>query len=132
MRVIQSKAAERTTRRSAFIADVICTVYNRFISLIIIGLIVLNSGSASAGGYGGGGGGPVGTPMADVLCLIVNWFSGNLGHGLATIGISAVAVGAIFGKVSWGLALTVMVGVAVMYGASDILVQLNIISAGVC
>lgn len=127
----QSNAAERSTRRSTFTVDVIYVAYIRLISFIIIGLLVFGADHAVAYG-GGGGGGPVGTPMADVLCLIVNWFSGNLGRGLATIGVSAAAVGAIFGKISWGLALTVMVGVAVMFGASDILVQMRVISAGVC
>lgn len=73
-----------------------------------------------------------GTPLADVLCYIIDWLHGNLGSGLATLGVSAVAVGAIFGKVSWGLALTVVVGVGVMFGAADILVQAGAISGDVC
>jgi type IV secretion system protein VirB2 len=100
----------------------------RVSGLFSIGLVLF--GACQAWAYGGLGSG--GTPMADVLCEIVNWFSGNLGRGLATIGISAVSVGAVFGKVSWGLALTVVVGVAVMFGATELLINIGIISAGVC
>jgi type IV secretion system protein VirB2 len=125
-RVTQSKASEQ----SPATADEVYVLYIKFLLPIIIGLAVFGAGHAMA--YGGSGPGSGGTPMADVLCLIVDWFSGNLGRGLATIGVSAVAIGAIFGKVSWGLALTVMVGVAVMFGASDILFQLRIIRTSVC
>ena len=59
--------------------------------------------------------------MSDVLCLIVGWFNGNLGAGLATIAISAVGIGAIFGKMTWGLALTVGVGVSVMFSATTLI-----------
>ena len=98
----------------------------------VMACAVLCAGNALAYGGGGGGGGYYGTPMKDVLCEIVDWFSGNLGRGLATIGVSAVAIGAIFGKVSWGLALTVITGVVVMFGASQALVDIGVISAGVC
>ncbi len=72
------------------------------------------------------------TPMAYVLCEIVDWFQGNLGRGLATIGVSAIAIGAIFGKISWGLALTVGVGVVVMFGATAALIEIGVIGAGIC
>ena len=67
-----------------------------------------------------------GTAMADVLCLVVGWMQGNLGSGLATIGVSVVGVGAIFGKVSWGLAITVGIGVTLMFKAAAILYGVGI------
>lgn len=67
-----------------------------------------------------------GSPMGDVLCLIVDWMVGNLGWGLATIGISAVGIGAILGKISWGVAFTVMVGCVVMLNATLIVAQMGI------
>ena len=61
------------------------------------------------------------TPMGDVLCAIVDFvIYGNLGRGLATLAIIIVGVGAMLGKVSWGLAITVGVGISVMFGAYDI------------
>jgi type IV secretory pathway VirB2 component (pilin) len=65
------------------------------------------------------------TPMGFVLCQIAGFFYGNLGRGLSTLAIIVVGVGATLGKVSWGLAVTVAVGIAVMGGANDILTLLG-------
>lgn len=63
-----------------------------------------------------------GSPMGDVLCEVVNMITtGNLGKGLATLGIIVVGVGASIGKVSWGLAMTVAVGIAVTIRAPLVL-----------
>jgi type IV secretory pathway VirB2 component (pilin) len=61
------------------------------------------------------------TPMGDVLCDVVDFvIYGNLGRGLATLAIIMVGVGAMLGKVSWGLAITVAVGISVIFGALGI------------
>jgi type IV secretory pathway VirB2 component (pilin) len=61
------------------------------------------------------------TPMGNVLCDVVDFIIyGNLGRGLATLAIIIVGVGATLGKVSWGLAITVAVGISVVFGAYDI------------
>ena len=73
-----------------------------------------------------------GTPTADVLCYVIDLLHGNLGMGLATIGVSAVAVGAVFGKVSWGLAFTVVTGVSVLFGAENLLFQAGVIAGDAC
>ncbi len=62
------------------------------------------------------------TPMGAVLCYIAGFMYGNLGRGLATLAIIVVGVGATLGKVSWGLAITVAVGISVM-GSADKLVN---------
>jgi type IV secretory pathway VirB2 component (pilin) len=62
------------------------------------------------------------TPMGDVLCAVVDWIVfGNLGRGLATLAVLVVGVGAVLGKASWGMAITVAVGISVIFGAHDIL-----------
>lgn len=60
------------------------------------------------------------TPMGNVLCNVVGWFTGNVGKGLATIAISIVGIGALLGKVSWGMAMIVGIGVAIVFGAAEI------------
>jgi type IV secretory pathway VirB2 component (pilin) len=61
------------------------------------------------------------TPMGQVLCRIAGWIIyGNLGRGLATLAIVVVGVGAVLGKTSWGLAITVGVGISVIFGAPRI------------
>ena len=60
------------------------------------------------------------TPMGNVLCTAVGWFTGNTGKGLATIAITVIGIGALLGKVSWGMAMIVGVGVAIVFGAAGI------------
>lgn len=60
------------------------------------------------------------TPMGNVLCTVVGWFTGNVGKGLATIAVTIVGVGALLGKVSWGMAMNVGIGVAILFGAAGI------------
>ena len=57
------------------------------------------------------------TPMGEVLCKVKDWFTGNTGKGLATIAITIVGIGALLGKVSWGMAMIVGIGVAIVFGA---------------
>lgn len=60
------------------------------------------------------------TPMGAVLCNVVGWFTGNTGKGLATIAITVIGIGALLGKVSWGMAIIVGIGVAIVFGAAGI------------
>ena len=60
------------------------------------------------------------TPMGNVLCTVLAWFTGNTGKGLATIAITVIGVGALLGKVSWGMAMIVGIGVAIVFGAAGI------------
>lgn len=39
---------------------------------------------------------------------------------MATLAVAALGIGAMLGKVSWGMAIMVAVGVAVLFGANDI------------
>src|SRR5690606_28286739 len=65
------------------------------------------------------------TPMGSVLCRAVSWFTGNTGKGLATIAITIIGIGALLGKVSWGMALIVGIGVAIVFGAAGIVDALD-------
>jgi type IV secretory pathway VirB2 component (pilin) len=60
------------------------------------------------------------TPMGAVLCTIVPWFAGNVGKGLAVIAVITIGIGALNGKVSWGLAILVGIGVAIIFSANMI------------
>ncbi len=63
--------------------------------------------------------------IADVLCSVVAWFTGSVGKGIATLAIIIIGVGALMGKVSWGMAIIVGIGVAVIFGASNIVSELG-------
>lgn len=63
-------------------------------------------------------GGP--TAIVNALCTVVNWFIGPVGTAVATLAIIIIGVGALMGKVSWGMAIIVGMGVAVIFGAPTI------------
>lgn len=66
------------------------------------------------------------TPMGEVLCIILGMLTTGVAKGLATIGICVMGVAAILGKASWGMAITIGVGIAVMMGSVNIVFDLGL------
>lgn len=73
-----------------------------------------------------------GGALSTVLCSVVTLVSGNLGRGLATLAVIIVGVGATLGKVTWGMAITVAVGIAIIFNAGAIVTALQVNSGGAC
>lgn len=90
---------------------------NRFVAYTL--LAVLFYALAMAQAYA------VATPMGFVICTIVGFIYGNLGRGLATLAVMIVGAGACLGKVSWGLAITVAIGISIIFNAGDIVLALT-------
>ena len=63
--------------------------------------------------------------LRDVLCNVVSWFTGEIGAGIATLAIIVIGIGALMGKVSWGMAIIVGIGVGVVFGAPTIVAALG-------
>lgn len=63
--------------------------------------------------------------IGDVLCDVAGWFTGTIGQGIATLAVIIIGIGALMGKVSWGMAIIVGIGVAVIFGASTIVGELS-------
>jgi|GEM_PF-3514865 len=61
------------------------------------------------------------SPMEGVLCRILLIIIGDAGRGIATLAVMSMGIGAMLGKVSWGQALTVAVGIGVMFGSPFLL-----------
>jgi type IV secretory pathway VirB2 component (pilin) len=74
-----------------------------------------------ASGVGAYGGGTIG----NLLCNVAFWFTGTVGQGIATLSVIVLGIGALFGKVSQGMAITTMVGIAVIFGAPQIVTELT-------
>lgn len=55
------------------------------------------------------------------LCKVVFALQGTIGKALSTMAVIMLAIGAFFGKVTWGLAVTVATGIFVIFGATDII-----------
>jgi type IV secretory pathway VirB2 component (pilin) len=73
-----------------------------------------------------------GSPIGQVLCNVVGWFLGTTGKGLATLAIIIIGVGALMGKVSWGMAIIVGIGVATIFGAATLVNNLGTDNGGGC
>lgn len=69
-----------------------------------------------------------GSGIDRALCNVYNAFTGTTGRVLASIAIIIVGIGALMGKISWGMALIVAIGVALVFGAASIV---DIIGKGV-
>lgn len=52
--------------------------------------------------------------------------TGNTGKGLATIAITVIGIGALLGKVSWGMAIIVGIGVDIVFGAAGIVDAMDV------
>ncbi len=72
---------------------------------------IANPGKAGVGG---------GTGLDNLFCNILSAITGPIGAGIATIAIVVIGVGALMGKVSWGMAIIVALGIALIFGASSI------------
>ncbi len=59
-------------------------------------------------------------PIEAVMCNVVFFMTSTTGKAIATIAIIVVGLGALMGKISWGMALIVALGVALVFGASKI------------
>lgn len=65
------------------------------------------------------------------FCNVVNLLTNTTGRAVATVAVIAVGIGALLGKISWGMALIVAIGVALVFGASSIVTALGS-SSGNC
>lgn len=58
--------------------------------------------------------------MANILCAAYINVAQPVMRGLATLAVLALGIGALFGKVSWSLAVLVAVGAGAVFGAGEI------------
>jgi type IV secretion system protein VirB2 len=63
--------------------------------------------------------------IEQVFCNAVLILTGTTGKAIATIAVIAVGVGALLGKISWGMALIVALGIALIFGAASIVISLG-------
>ncbi len=88
--------------------------WRAFLTLSLFAAIMLVPEMALAAAPGGV------TPMETVMCNMVAWMTGATGRAIATIGIIIIGIGALLGKVSWGVALIVAIGVAMVFGSATL------------
>ncbi len=82
----------------------------RSLALVVFGLaLAMLPGSASAA-----------VAMDAIVCNAVKFVTGPTGAAIATVAILILGVAAFFGKVTWGLAVLVAIGMAGLFGAAAI------------
>lgn len=55
-----------------------------------------------------------------VLCKIVNLVTGNIGRSLSIIIVISLGFMLFIGKVTWGLAIAIFIGMALIFGAENV------------
>ena len=61
-----------------------------------------------------------GNAIEKALCNVAGLMTGPTGKVIATIAVIVVGIGALMGKISWGMAFIVAVGIALVFGAVTI------------
>ena len=71
-------------------------------------------------------------PLSGVLCNIISIITGGTGKALATIALIFLAVGLFVGKINWGVAIAVGIGIGGMFGATSIVKTISGDSTAIC
>ena len=61
-----------------------------------------------------------GAGIANVLCNVIHVAQGAAGKTIATLVIISMAIGLFLGKITWGVAIAVAVGMGVLFGANTL------------
>jgi type IV secretion system protein VirB2 len=69
---------------------------------------------------GGGNTKDAGAGIANVLCNVIHVAQGATGKTIATLVIISMAIGLFLGKITWGVAIAVAVGMGVLFGANTL------------
>lgn len=64
------------------------------------------------------------------ICRAVELITSDAGKAIATLAVITLGIGALLGKVSWGMAIMVAVGIVVIFAATDIVNQVSGNAAG--
>jgi type IV secretion system protein VirB2 len=60
-----------------------------------------------------------GAGIANVLCNVISVAKGATGKTIATLVIISMAIGLFLGKITWGVAIAVAVGMGILFGADN-------------
>ena len=63
---------------------------------------------------------PSDNKITDIICNAVNELTGPIGRAIAILIIISLAISLFLGKVSWGMAIAVAVGMGILFGAKGI------------
>ena len=58
--------------------------------------------------------------ITEVICNAIEQLTGPIGRAIAVLIIISLAIALFLGKVTWGLAIAVAVGLGILFGASNV------------
>ncbi len=73
-----------------------------------------------------------GQGIADVLCNVIAVAKGATGKTIATLVIISMAIGLFLGKITWGVAIAVAVGMGILFGADNVVQFVSGGSGDIC
>lgn len=60
-------------------------------------------------------------PLGDAMCKIFALVTGSIAKTVGVIGIAALGIGLFLGKLNWGVAVAVGIGVILIFGAPQVI-----------
>lgn len=93
--------------------------------VLVAGLLVLPDMALASSTTSGGTGSTDFGGVGGKLCEVVRAITGNLGKAIATIAVVFLGIGAFFGKVTWGLAVAVGIGIFAIFGAASVVARFS-------
>ena len=60
------------------------------------------------------------TGIISIFCNVINQITNGVGKVIAILILISMAIGLFLGKITWGLAIAVMVGMGLLFGASGV------------
>ena len=91
-----------------------------FFILLVISLFTAIPEILFASSSSGSGGGSNTDAITTVVCNVVKQLTGPIGQAVSTIAVIFIGIGLFMGKISWGLALGIAIGMAMLFGAENI------------
>jgi type IV secretion system protein VirB2 len=70
--------------------------------------------------------------ITNILCNVTNIITGGVGRTIAILIVISLAIALFLGKVTWGMAIAVAVGMGVLFGAKDLVKAISGTDADVC
>jgi type IV secretory pathway VirB2 component (pilin) len=65
------------------------------------------------------------TVIGNMMCNVTGWMFGTTGKGIATLSVIMLGILALFNKISWGMGILHIVGIALIEGAAVVVNSLN-------
>jgi type IV secretory pathway VirB2 component (pilin) len=88
-----------------------------FSLMLLAMLLPLAALAASSGNTGGAGTDQV----VEIMCNVIRYFN-KIGKPIIIIVVIMVGTGLFFGKITWGLGITIVVAIAILLGAEDVVI----------